>query len=100
MTVLAPGVPHETDSGLVDVENVLPPGKHRFRLTVIDSAKNESEPAFITVTVNEVQRDPIPDPRRPRVVLDRTVIDRVVLTPGIADTVRPVRPIFPRRPGG
>lgn len=100
MTVLVPGVPHETDSGFVDVENALPPGRHRFRLTVLDSAKNESEPAFITITVNEVRRDPRPDPTGPRVVLDRTVIDRIVLNPGIADTVRPTRPLFPRRPGG
>ena len=99
MTVLAPNIAHETDSGFVDVENALPPGRHRFRLTVLDSAKNESEPAFIIVTVNEAR----PDPRGPRVVLDRTVIDRVVLTPGIADSIRPTRPtrpIIPRRPGG
>jgi len=103
MTVLAPNIPHETDSGFVDVENALPPGRHRFRLTVFDSAKNESEPAFIIVTVNEARPDPRPDPRGPRVVLDRTVIDRVVLTPGIADSIRPTRPtrpIIPRRPGG
>ncbi|HET9638538.1 MAG TPA: hypothetical protein VFP12_04955 [Allosphingosinicella sp.] len=107
MTILAPNVPHETDSGFVDVENALPPGRHRFRLTVLDSAKNESEPAFILVTVNEVQRDPRPDPRpdprEPRVVLDRTVIDRVVVNPRVVEVVRPTRPIIPivpRRPGG
>ncbi|HEU0098567.1 MAG TPA: hypothetical protein VFQ67_07310 [Allosphingosinicella sp.] len=100
MAVLAANVPHETDLGFVDVENRLAPGRYRFRLTVFDESKNESEPAFIVVTVNEVQRDPRPDPRGPRVVLDRAVIDRIVLNPDIGDAVRPTRPIFPRRPGG
>ncbi len=104
MTVLAPNVPHETDLGFVDVENRLAPGKYRFRLTVFDESKNESGATFIVVTVKEVQRDP-PNPRDPSVVidrgvLDRRVLDRLVLNPGIGEVVRPVRPIFPRRPGG
>jgi hypothetical protein len=109
MTVLASGIVHETNLGFVDVENVVRPGKYRFQLTVLDQAKNESEPAFITVTVAEVQRDPRLDPRvdtrvesriDSRVVLDRRVIDRVVLNPGAGGAVRPTRPIVPRRPGG
>lgn len=101
MTVLAPNVPHETDLGFVDVGNRLEPGKYRFRLTVFDEAKNESAPAFIIVTVNEARPDPRPDPRPgprpdPRVVID----PRIVLNPGIGEVVRPVRPVFPRRPGG
>jgi len=98
MAVLAPGVPHVTDLGFVDVENVLAPGRHRFRLTVFDEARNESEPAFIVVTVNEVQRDPRRDPRVDT-RLDPRVVERVVLQP-IGGVVRPPRPIIPRRPGG
>lgn len=91
MTILVANVPHETDLGFVDVENRLPPGKYRFRLTVFDEAKNESEPAFILLTVNEAQREP----RGPigRIPIDRIPIDRVI-DRGI------VNPIFPRRPGG
>lgn len=102
MAVLAPNVPHVTGSGFVDVENPLPPGKYRFRLTVFDEAKNESEPAFILLTVNEAQREPrgpvgpIPIDRIP---IDR-IIDRGIVNPNIGEVVRPVRPIFPRRPGG
>lgn len=101
MTVLAANLPHETNLGFVDVENRLAPGKYRFRLSVFDEARNESEPAFITVTVNEAQRDPRPDLRvDSRVVVDRRVIDRVVLNPGIGEVVRPIGPAVPRRPGG
>jgi hypothetical protein len=107
MTVLAANVAHETDLGFVDVENRLAPGRYRFRLTVFDEAKNESEPAFIIVSVNEVQRDPRVDLGVvidrgviDRGVIDRVVIDRVVLNPNIGEVVRPTRPVFPRRPGG
>lgn len=103
MTALAPGIPHETNLGFVDVENLLTPGRHRFRLTVFDEAKNESEPAFIIVTVNEVQRDPRVDTRLdPRVAtrLDPRIVERVVLQPNLGGVVRPTRPILPRRPGG
>jgi hypothetical protein len=106
MAVLAANVPHETDAGFVDVENKLAPGKYRFRLTVFDESKNESEPAFIVVTVNELQREPpvvidrgVFDRVIDRGVFDRRVADRVVLNPDI-EVVRPVRPIFPRKPGG
>jgi hypothetical protein len=104
MTILAANVPHETDLGFVDVENRLAPGQYRFRLTVFDEARNESEAAFIVVTVNQAQRDPRLDTRiDPRLVVDRGVIDRVVLDANIGEVVRPTRPIrptFPRRPGG
>jgi hypothetical protein len=102
MTVLVANVPHETDLGFVDVENPFPPGRYRIRLTVFDEAKNESEPAFILLTVNEAQREPRgPIGRIPidRIPIDR-VIDRGILNPDIGEAVRPVRPIFPRRPGG
>lgn len=108
MAVLAANIPHETDLGFVDVENRLAPGKYRFRLTVFDEARNESEPAFIVVTVNELQREPpvvidrgaIDRGMIDRGIFDRKVIERVVANPGIGEAVRPVRPIFPRKPGG
>lgn len=97
MTLLVPNVPHETDSGIVDVENVLQPGRHRFRLTVFDQAKNESGPVFLIVTVNEApRRDPRGDTRGDTRV-DPRVLERVVIQPNLGDVLRTR---IPRRPGG
>lgn len=107
MTLLAANHPHETDLGFVDVDNPLPPGRYRFRLTVFDEARNESEPAFIVLTVNEVQREPSPNRRTdpvaidPAVVIDRGAFDRrriePVITPGIGEAIRTIGPISPLR---
>ncbi len=111
MTALATGVPYVTDAAVIEVENALKPGRHRFRLTVLDGAKNESDPAFIVVTVSEVKREPRVDPRietwieraEPRIdprILTRRETDRIVLDPGGGGVARPTRPTILRRPGG
>lgn len=43
--------PFETTEPRLLVENILRPGRHRFRLVVVDTDGTESEPADILVTV-------------------------------------------------
>lgn len=78
MPQLTPLRTFSTSKPQIEVANPLKPGKYRFRLTVVDSARNESAPAEIVVTVV----DPRTDPRLPTDILtDRVLRDRIVLDP-------------------
>ena len=100
MPVLAINQPLSTTEPLLVVENKLEPGKYRFRLVVLDEAKNESVPADIVITVNPKVIDPvIPDIRvRPDRILRPDVITRPVVEPVINPGI--LRPGRFTRPGG
>lgn len=87
MATLTPGRPVTVQTPELLVENQLTPGRHRFRLVVIDEAGLESEPAELVVTVRRPivrpDLDVRPDVLRPDLVLR-------------PDAIRPIRPI--RRP--
>ena len=74
--------PIRTTEPKITVDNQLRPGKHRFRLEVIDSADLRSEPSDVVVTVDPLR------PSRP-VVRD----PRIDPTPGLTDR----EPFRPRR---
>jgi hypothetical protein len=103
MTVLVANVVHETELGFVEVENRLPPGQYRFRLTVFDEARNESQPTFLVVTVNEMQFDPKAGRRVDPAIVERDIgslIERLGRKPVVGDVARPIDLTLPRRPKG
>jgi hypothetical protein len=51
MPVLQLQKPFETTDAQIRVENSLRPGRHRFRLIVVDSEGTESDPADALVTI-------------------------------------------------
>ncbi len=53
MATLVPGRVFRSREPLLTVDNALDPGAWRFRLTVIDDERNESEPAELVVRVEE-----------------------------------------------
>lgn len=69
MPTLVPGRPLASREPAVKVENELPAGLWRFRLTVVDDEGNESAPAELTV---KVLRAPTPPgPGRPPILSPR-----------------------------
>lgn len=100
MVMLAINQPHRTADPQIMVENKLDPGKYRFRLVVVDQAKNESAPADLVVTVNPKVTGPIVDDIRirPDLVLRPDVIRRPVAEPVVNPAI--LRPGRITRPGG
>ena len=102
MTILTPGRPFRSREPRLTVENDLPPGRHRFQLTVIDDDDLESQPAELVVVVLDRRTTPQPSPpivRDPRLDprLDPRIVTPVRPAPSpptpIGPFVRPVRPI-------
>lgn len=111
MVMLAVNQPHSTADPRITVENKLEPGKYRFRLVVLDEAKNASVPADIIVEVRPKVIDPIPDPRvRPDFVFRPEILTRPIAEPVVNPVIKPVvspginpgiiRPGRITRPGG
>ena len=84
MVQLATNQPFRSRVPQIAVENPLKPGSYRFSLVVVDEAKNESQPAEITVTVVDRTRPVL----RPDILRDITTIDQPVVKP----VIRPIRP--------
>ena len=64
----APNVPVKLRTPTVVVSAGLPLGPHRFRLVVVNSRGEESQPVEVTVTVDSIRplppfRPPVPAPR-------------------------------------
>jgi hypothetical protein len=79
MPVLEPGRTVATREPTLRVENAFAPGSYRFRLTVLDEARNESAPVELTICVQ------------------RLVIDTGVVRPDLGTVLTPVlRPGIPR----
>jgi hypothetical protein len=87
--MLSPGTPVTLEQPQLLVENKLPPGRYRFQLVVLDDSGNESDPADLIVSVQEII---VPPPRQPGRVLRPDMVDRVRLQPGLADRIRIRRP--------
>lgn len=95
MVMLAVNQPHSSAEPQIAVDNKLEPGKYRFRLVVLDQAKNESVPADIIVEVRPKLIDPIPDPRvRPDFVFRPEILTRPVAEPVVGPVIKPVQPVL------
>lgn len=53
MVMLAPGKVFRSKEPRIAIDNKLAVGKHRIRLTVLDTSSNESAPADLTIVVRE-----------------------------------------------
>ena len=51
MPEFATNVPIETAEPRIEVTNALKPGRHRFRLVVVDDSGNESQPDLVDIIV-------------------------------------------------
>ena len=60
---LEPGVPFRSPRPALTIDAGLPPGRHRFRLVVVNARGQESQPAEVTVTVLPFRPLPTPVPR-------------------------------------
>lgn len=83
MAVLPINRPITTSQATILVDAGLPPGKHRFRLEVIDSAGLRSAPAEVVVTITE--RIAV----RPEIRLDDSVLVGTPIRPGTDLTLNP-----------
>jgi hypothetical protein len=79
MVQLATNQPFRSRDPRITVENPLKPGSYRFSLVVVDEAKNESQPAEITVTVVQPTRPVL----RPEILREVATVDQPVLKPTI-----------------
>jgi hypothetical protein len=96
MVTLTTNVPHSSAEPRIVVDNKLEPGKYRFRLVVLDEAKNASLPSEIVIEVQPRQFRPI-DPDilvRPDIFIRPDVITQPtgpVIRPDVVkpDVIRP-----------
>lgn len=96
MVMLAPNVPHSGADPRIVVENKLEPGKYRFRLVVLDEAKNASLPADIVVEVRPRAFRPI-DPEiltRPDIFVRPDVITQPAGPVIRPDVIKPAGPVI------
>ena len=87
MVQLATNQPFGSRVPQITVENPLKPGSYRFSLVVIDEAKNESEPAEITVTVFQPTRPVL----RPDILREITRLDEPVVKPTVDPVINRLR---------
>ncbi|MDB5706047.1 MAG: hypothetical protein JWN66_3163 [Sphingomonas bacterium] len=95
MVTMAPGKLLRTADPTLVVENQFDPGRHVFRLTVIDDGGNESAPVDLVVSVVKptVGTTPPIIPTRP---IDVSVLRQPTLNPTINPAIlRPIRPTGP-----
>jgi len=99
MVTLSPGKTFSTDQPRLLIENALDPGRHLFRLTVVDDSGNESLPVDLVVSVAKdvVVSPPVtPTPTVPptRVSIDPTILQAATtirtatVQPTVATTVK------------
>lgn len=87
MVQLATNQPFGSRSPQITVENPLKPGSYRFSLVVVDEAKNESQPAEITVTIVERTRPVL----RPDILREVTTLDQPVVKPAVNPVINRLR---------
>jgi hypothetical protein len=97
MVTMAPGKTVRTADPTLVVENAFDPGRHIFRLTVVDDGGNESGAVDLVVSVTKPTVVTTPP-----IILTRPIDVAVLRQPTVGPTInpailRPIKPIGPSR---